>query len=144
MRDPALTQFFNRKGLSQSGFRENVTKFSRALNQKLTRASAENNSEKDLICQMVYHHLLRCEDFAWKNFISNTSKIEIARSSSFICTYYSIIPCSSLQKIVCPSYLYCNFHKRGSLELWEKFTKHQLGGGCSHRTLPFNRTDANT
>ena len=34
----------------------------------------------------------------------------------------SKIPCSAIQKIVCPSYLFCNFHKRGLLELWKKFT----------------------
>ena len=50
MQAAAPTQLINRKGLSQSSFTENVTKFSRALNQKLTRASAENNSGKDLIC----------------------------------------------------------------------------------------------
>ena len=55
----------------------------------------------------------------------------------------SIIPCLSMQKIVCPSYLLCNFHKRGSLELWERFTEHQLGGECSHRILSFNQTDTN-
>ena len=141
MRAAAPTQFINRKGLSQSGFTENVRKFSRALNQNLTRASLENNSGKDLICQLVYHHLSRWEDFAWKNSISNTSKIEVAHS---YVPLISTIPCSSTQKIACPSYLYCNFHKRGSLELCEKFTKYQLGGECSHRTLPFNQADANT
>ena len=84
----ASTQFINRKGLNQSGFTENITKFSRAHNWNLTRASLENNCGKDLICYLVYRRLSRCEDFAWKKFISNTSKIEVARSSSFICNYY--------------------------------------------------------
>ena len=66
----------------------------------------------------MYHHLLRREDFACKNFISNTSRIEVAHSYAPI---ISIIPCSSMQKNVCPSYLCCSFNKRGSLELWEKF-----------------------
>ena len=49
-----------------------------------------------------------------------------------------------MENVVCPSYLFCTFHKRGSLELWEKFTDHQLGSECSHGILPFNQTDKNT
>ena len=29
-----------------------------------------------------------------------------------------------MQKIVCPSYLFCNFYKYGSLELGEELTNH--------------------
>ena len=29
----------------------------------------------------------------------------------------SIIPCSVMQKMLCPSYLFCNFPTHGSLEL---------------------------
>ena len=49
-----------------------------------------------------------------------------------------------MQKIVCPSCLFCNFHTWGSLKLWEKYIEHQLGGEYSHRILPFNQTDTNT
>ena len=41
-------QYINRKGLSQSGFPENVTKYSRALNLS-TEVSPGNISRKDLI-----------------------------------------------------------------------------------------------
>ena len=44
-----------------------------------------------------------------------------------------------MQKFVSLSYLLCNFHKRGSLELLERFTEHLLGGECSLRILPFNQ-----
>ena len=44
-----------------------------------------------------------------------------------------------MQKIVCLSYLLCSFHKRGSLELLERFTEHLLGGECRHRILPLNQ-----
>ena len=52
-----------------------------------TEVSLENNSWKDLICLLVYHHLSYRDEFAWKKVISNASKIEVARTS-FILTYY--------------------------------------------------------
>ena len=48
--------------------------------------------------------------FARKNFMSNTSKIEVARTS-LICTYYL-----AMQEIACHSYLFHNCAKRVSLE----------------------------
>ena len=42
-------QYINRKGLNQSGFPENITKLSRALNLS-TEASLGNNSGKYLNC----------------------------------------------------------------------------------------------
>ena len=49
-----------------------------------------------------------------------------------------------MQKIVCPSYLFCSFNKRGTLEPWEEFTEHQFGDECSHRIPPFNQSDTTT
>ena len=49
-----------------------------------------------------------------------------------------------MQKFVYHNYLFCNFYKRGSLELRKKVTEYQLGGECSHRILPFNQTDTDT
>ena len=63
--------------------------------------------------------------FARKNFMSNTSKIEVARTS-LICTYYL-----AMQKIVCHSYLFHNCAKRVLLEQEENV----------FRTLPFNQQD---
>ena len=63
--------------------------------------------------------------FARKNFMSNTSKIEVARTS-LICTYYL-----AMQKIVCHSYLFHNCAKRVLLEQEEN----------GFRTLPFNQQD---
>ena len=37
--------------------------------------------------QLVYHHLSCRENFLWKNFISNTSKIEVAQIS-FVSNFY--------------------------------------------------------
>ena len=51
------------------------------------------------------------------------SKIEVA-PTSFICTYCFSNSCLAMQKIVSLSYLFCYFHKRDSLGLWEKFTDH--------------------
>ena len=49
--------------------------------------------------------------FARKSFMSNTSKIEVARTS-LICTYYL-----AMQKIICHSYyLFHDCAKRVSLE----------------------------
>ena len=49
-----------------------------------------------------------------------------------------------MPQIVCPSYLFCNFHKQGSLKLSEKFTERQLGGEYSHRILLFSQIYTNT
>ena len=39
----------------------------------------------------------------------------------------SVVPCSAMQKIVCPSYEFCDLHKRGLLELWEKVRSALIG-----------------
>ena len=53
--------------------------------------------------------------FAQKNFISNTSKIEVAQPS-LICTYYLNHSLFGYAKNVCRRYLFHNFDKRVSLE----------------------------
>ena len=55
-----------------------------------------------------------------------------------------MIPCLAMQKKACPSYLFCNFHKRGSLEFWKKFTEQYLGGECNHGIFQLYQTDTNT
>ena len=68
--------------------------------------------------------------FARKKFISNTSKIEVARTS-LMCTYDLNHYFFDYAKIVCHSYLFHNFDKRVSLKKYEKVL----------RTLPFNKQD---
>ena len=53
-----------------------------------------------------------------------------------------------MQKIVAMSQVICIAISINEVHWNPKFTKHQLGGECSHRILPFNQTfdqtDTNT
>ena len=94
-----LLQYFNGKGLSQSHLS--------------TEVPLENKSWNNLFVSW------------WKKVISHTPKIEVAPTSFILYLFIiSVIPCSDMQKIVCPRYLLCDFHKRDWLELLEKFTVH--------------------
>lgn len=46
---------------------------------------------------------------------------------NFYIPIISMIPYSAIQKNVCRSHLFRNFHKRGSLELWEKVYRTLIG-----------------
>ena len=96
------------KGLSQSGFTENVTKFSSSPNQKLLQ---------EKILEMTWYITIFC---VMKTLLGKilfeihqkSKQLEVGHSYIPI---ISMIPCLFMQNIVCPSYLYCHCHKRGSL-----------------------------
>ena len=100
------------KGLSQSGFTENVTKFSSSPNQKLLQ---------EKILEMTQFVSWYITIFCVMKTLLGKILFEIHQKSkqlevghSYI-PIISMIPCLFMQNIVCPSYLYCHCHKRGSL-----------------------------
>ena len=63
-------------------FQKTLQNFLQHLIHLSTETFLGNNSWKDLICYVVYHHLSCRDHFPWKEFISNTPKSELKKASS--------------------------------------------------------------
>ena len=66
-----------------------------------TEASLGNNSSKDLICYLMYHHLSCRDDFTWKKIISNTSKKYIKNRSSLNFIHMYLLFQKFLVPVIC-------------------------------------------
>ena len=97
----------------QSDFPENVTKFSWALNTLVNFFKRFN-----LLAGVSQSFL------SWQLCLKKIFQIHQKSKQLELRNMYLLFQKFLMQNIVCPSYLFFNFHKRGSLELWEKFTEH--------------------